>query len=208
MFPVESMQRAKRIDNQSPHEAALLAQTAVLVEILLMMPIRLKNLANLHLEQHLEWRGDRVFLIIPDHEVKNREPIEFEAQGPTGKLIKTYVDQFRPRLSNGSGYLFPGKMPGEPKNATHLSRQVTKRLFKSTGLRLTTHQFRHVAAKIWLDENPGSYEIVRRILHHRSIDTTTASYTGFESRSAFLQYDTLILEQRRRFLTVKSEHDV
>ena len=72
-----------------------------------------------------------------------------------------------------------------------------------SGLRLTAHQFRHVAAKIWLDENPGAYEVVRRVLRHRSIDTTTENYTGFETQAAGLQYDRLILEQRRRFLEIK-----
>ena len=69
-----------------------------------------------------------------------------------------------------------------------------------SGLSVTTHQFRHIAAKFWLDENPGSYEVVRRILHHRSIDTTTASYTGFETRAAALHYDQFILKQRSRYL--------
>lgn len=105
-------------------------------------------------------------------------------------------------LDNGSGYLFPGTVPDRRKNHTHLSRQITKALFADTGLRITPHQFRHVAAMIRLDNNKGSYEVVRRILHHRSIDTTTANYTGLETRSAALLYDAFILVQRHRFLGI------
>ena len=199
-FPVEAMKRAVRLLDESPGQAALLARLATVVEILLMMPIRLKNLAHLHLEQNFDWRGERLFIVIPSETVKNDEPIEFELLSSSANLVKLYLERFRPILTNGSGYLFPGKLPGRPTNPTHLSRWLSKRLFAELGLSVTTHQFRHIAAKFWLDENPGSYEVVRRILHHRSIDTTTASYTGFETRAAALHYDQFILKQRSRYL--------
>lgn len=207
MFPIDMMEQAIRMSNRSPVKAALLAQTALAVEILIMMPLRLNNLTNLHLDRHLEWRGNRLFIIIPAESVKNDEPIEFELPAPGVALQRTYLERFRPRLGNGSAYLFPGTLAERPKNPTHLSRQITKTLFKEIGIRMTPHQFRHVAAKVWLDDNPGSYEVVRRVLHHRSIDTTTANYTGFETRSATLQYDRFILDQRRRFLEFKDDDD-
>lgn len=208
MFPIETMEAAFRMSNRAPVKAALLAQTAIAVEILLMMPLRLKNLAGLHLNHHFDWRGDRLFVIIPAASVKNDEPIEFELPTPSVALMKTYLERYRSTVGNGSGYLFPGTLVDSPKNLTHLSRQITKTLFNATGIRMTPHQFRHVAAKIWLDDNPGSYEVVRRVLHHRSIDTTTANYTGFETRGAALQYDQFILGQRARFLAIKEDgHD-
>ncbi len=207
MFPIGLIQKAARLSNRSPIRAALLAQTAACVEILIMMPIRLKNLANLHLERNFDWRGDRVLIVIPGDDVKNSEPIEFELLGPSVELIETYLERFRRLLNNGSGYLLPGTLPEKPKNPTHLSRQISRQLFLATGLVVTPHQFRHVAAKIWLDDNPGSYEVIRRVLHHRRIDTTTANYTGFETRSAALHYDTFILRQRQRFLSAQGGKD-
>lgn len=207
MFPTNAMARAKRMSNRAPHKAALLAQSALAVEILTMMPIRLRNLAELHLEWNFDWRGDRLFIVIPPAAVKNHEPIEFQLLGPSVDLFRTYREQFLPHLDNGSGYLLPGSVANKHKNQTHLSRQITKALFDATGLRVTPHQFRHIAAKIWLDDNPGSYEVVRRVLHHRSIDTTTKSYTGFETRSAALQYDRFVLEQRRRFVGIEDDSD-
>lgn len=207
MFPMEAMDVAIRMSNRAPVDAARLAQTALAVEILIMMPLRLGNLAHLHLGRHLDWRGDRLFIVIPAESVKNDEPIEFELPAPSLALFQTYLERFRPTLGNGSGYLFPGTIPDKPKNPTHLSRQTTKALFKASGIRLTVHQFRHVVAKIWLDDNPGSYEVLRRVLHHRSINTTTANYTGFETRSAALQYDRFILSQRKRFREFKEDDD-
>jgi integrase len=161
MFPVEAMNKAIRMSNRAPEDAALLAQTAVAVEILVMMPLRLNNLANLHLDRHLEWRGERLFVIIPAESVKNDEPIEFELPADSIALLQTYRERFRPLLDNGTAYLFPGKLSGRPKNRTHLSRHITRTLKREIGIQITPHQFRHVAAKIWLDDNPGSYEVIR-----------------------------------------------
>jgi site-specific recombinase XerD len=64
-------------------------------------------------------------------------------------------------------------------------------------LRVNPHLFRHVTAKLYLDQNPGSYEVVRRVLGHRSIDTTTAFYTGLETSAAVRHFDETILHLRR-----------
>jgi integrase len=64
-------------------------------------------------------------------------------------------------------------------------------------LRVHPHLFRHIAAKLFLDGNPGSYEIIRRVLGHRSIDTTTGFYTGLETAAAVRHFDKTILNLRR-----------
>ena len=51
-------------------------------------------------------------------------------------------------------------------------------------MRITGHQFRHAAAAIFLKHRPGEYELVRRLLGHRSMATTTRFYTGLESLQA------------------------
>ena len=62
---------------------------------------------------------------------------------------------------------------------------------------------RHLGAKLFLDLKPGFYEVVRRVLGHRSIDTTTASYTGFETKAAARHFDEIILKRRRSALPTK-----
>jgi hypothetical protein len=57
---------------------------------------------------------------------------------------------------------------------------------------------RHAGGKIFLDARPGHYEVMRRVLGHRSIVTTTSStYTGAETRSAGLHFASVIAERRR-----------
>ena len=59
------------------------------------------------------------------------------------------------------------------------------------------HLFRHAMAKLFLDANPGAYEVVRRTLGHRSIDTTTTYYTGLETSAAVRHFDQTLLRIRR-----------
>lgn len=77
-----------------------------------------------------------------------------------------------------------------------LARRVARAISKRTGLTVNVHLFRALGAKIYLDQNPGGYEVVRRALGHKHLSTTTAAYTGMESLSAAKQFD-LTVNRRR-----------
>jgi site-specific recombinase XerC len=48
-----------------------------------------------------------------------------------------------------------------------------------------------------LEAHPGDYESPRRMLGHKSIDTTTNFYTGLETAAAARLYDESLLKRRR-----------
>jgi integrase len=75
------------------------------------------------------------------------------------------------------------------------SKQITERIQKAVGLRITVHQFRHAAAAIYLKHHPGDYETVRRVLGHRSLTTTVKFYCGLETIAASEQFGRLIRER-------------
>ena len=50
-----------------------------------------------------------------------------------------------------------------------------------------------------LDAQPGNYELVRRFLGHASVDTTSQSYIGLESKNAGKMFDEIIQARRRRY---------
>jgi integrase len=93
--------------------------------------------------------------------------------------------------------LFPGRKGG-PKAPHTLAGQISKTIHAYTGLQINPHLFRHSAAKLHLDANPGEYEVVRRFLAHRSINTTTTFYTGLETAPAVRHYDNTILTLRNK----------
>jgi integrase len=75
-----------------------------------------------------------------------------------------------------------------------LSEQPTKRLYKETGLRITVHQFRHAAGALILKHRPGEYELVRRLLGHRNVQTTINAYVGLENVQASEIFGKIVLE--------------
>lgn len=56
--------------------------------------------------------------------------------------------------------------------------------------------FRHVAAYFFLEDHPGHYEDVRRLLALKRIDTTLNNYAGLEMAAAVRRFDQTILDRR------------
>jgi hypothetical protein len=186
--------------NRNPRAGALQAQIAVAIEILIMAPIRLGNLCSLDLEENLvrpRRRGKELHIVLPAEQVKNREPLEYPLPLESVELIELYLKEFRPQLASPScTALFPGRW-GSPKGNNTLRGQIHQTIRSHTGLEMNPHSFRHVMAKIYLDAIPGGYEVVRRVLGHRSIDTTTAYYTGLETAAAVRHFDGVVLRRRK-----------
>ena len=103
---------------------------------------------------------------------------------------------FGPWLLRGANasWLFPGE-GGQPKHPLLFGKQITERIQKAIGLRITPHQFRHAAAAIYLKHHPGDYETVRRLLGHRNIQTTVRFYCGLETMQATEHFGKIIRHQ-------------
>lgn len=188
------VQLRREADNRKlkPRRAALLAQIAVAVHLLTVAPIRRQNLVTLDIDRHFVKHAHAWYLVIPRGEVKNSEPLEFELPPRTTELLQWYLDKHRPKLAPaGNRALFPGTAL-EHKNPIVLAQQVKRIVFERTGLTMNLHLFRHTMVKIYLDQVPGGYEVVRRLLGHKSIETTMKFYAGLETRSASRHFDGVI----------------
>jgi integrase len=202
------MRQEVEAKKRNPRSNAVLAQMAAAIALLQAAPIRLKNLTGLDVEENLIARGRKLYLVIREDETKNREPIDFELPAETVEILSWYVREHRPRLLRvPSGALFPGKA-GKAKSSGCLATQISRTVFRYTSLKFNTHLFRHAGGKIFLDARPGHYEVVRRVLGHRSIATTTSLYTGAETRSAGLHFASVIAERRRTLESQRSSSGV
>ncbi len=200
LLPQALMRNAKS-NSLSPKRRATLVEIALTIELLLMTALRIKNVARLNLEDHVQWsRSSKLgvcHLVVDGRDVKNGEDREFEVSGQTATLLKLYIDRYRPHLvSRSCPWLFARRDGTGPANPVVLARRVARVISKRTGLTVNVHLFRALGAKIYLDQNPGGYEVVRRALGHKHLSTTTAAYTGMESLSAAKQFD-LTVNRRR-----------
>jgi integrase len=178
------MEEARQDRYCAPMKAAVNAAIAVAIAILTIAPMRLGNLIRIQLGENLIKPGDidgPYWLVFPSQDVKNNVTLQFKLLPEVGEIIDEYINDFRPVLARGSNapWLFPGETGGVKTSRT-LSLQITDRVFKATGLRLTVHQFRHAAAAIFIKEFPGQYERARQFLGHTRIETTMRFYVALE----------------------------
>jgi site-specific recombinase XerD len=157
---------------------------------------RRKSLASkLHIRPQ---RGNiTTHIYISAAETKNNVEIHFELPGPCARMLEEFIQQFRPDLPGAakSSLLFSNR-DGRVKRSGTFWDMISSAGRTYLGVEINPHLFRHLAAKVYLDEHPGGYEVVRRALAHNSLDTTSKFYAGQETGRAIRHYDRAILKLR------------
>ncbi|MCR9178429.1 MAG: site-specific integrase [Alphaproteobacteria bacterium] len=184
--PLESKLRRKSTLNAVERVDGL---TAIAMAILQVCPLRRANLVD-----SLRIGGPDPSMSIP---TDPRQPIriripraetktgarDIAAELPIGvsRRIRIYVYKIRPQLMAALGsdadnpYLFPAGGQ-KVRSGTLVLKNISDRAWKRGGIKLDCHIFRHIAAKIVLDQDPSAISLVSQILGHASIKTTLSYY--------------------------------
>jgi hypothetical protein len=208
-LPFAMMEEARR-QRHAPTRAAVIAQLAVAIAILAVAPVRLANLTSIRLGSNLnkpDGPNSNYWLHYTPESTKNNVRLQFVFKEYLTQLIDEYIQDFWPTLLRGrkEDYLFPGLREGA-KGKISFSVQISKRIYKATGVKMTVHQFRHAAGAIILKKRPGEFELVRQILGHRSIATTMRCYVGLETIQASEIFTDMIVEEINLDFT-EADHD-
>lgn len=200
LLPRRPADRADRSERKSSR-VAVEVMHAVAIEILLVGPMRMNNLAAIDIERHFRWRGagngQTISLYIPAEETKNGVPIEADLPCDTTALIRLYLKSFRELVSREpENWLFPLATGGGHRGPSQLSGELKSTIWDATGLDVSGHFFRHLAGKLYLERQPGGHETVRQFLRHKKIETTTTFYTGLDNKRANQRYYDVVLSRR------------
>ena len=119
-LPQRLMVEARANRKTKPYRAAVTAQLAIAILILIRAPVRMQNLASICIGINLIRPGGvgaPYMLVFPDYDVKNGVPLEFAFDETTTALIDEYIYQHRPQLMRGFNHdwLFAGEGQG-PKS--------------------------------------------------------------------------------------------
>lgn len=191
---------AAAISNSEMKTAPLRAMYAAAITILLSCPMRIKNLASLDIDKHLQTHGQgaglRYSVRIADNEVKNHNHIEAQLNAKNSRLLHQYIMQWRHQLTPvASTALFPNRGAGVARQSSNLGQNLTDEIYRQTGIRMNPHLFRHFAAYLYLKERPGDFETVRRMLHHKKLETTMTFYAELSNKWAHEHYDDVVLKK-------------
>jgi integrase len=178
---------------------AVRAEVALACEILLQAPVRIQNLHAIDLDRHYKIYGSgakaRAVLEFTAAEVKNNVDLSYPLPLETAQMVAVFRERIRPLLAKpGNPYLFPGEHL-LPKQSQLLGIQIAALIFKSVGIRVTAHQFRHISALLYLQLHPGDYETVRLFLGHKKIETTIRFYAGMEGEAAVSLWDETLVDR-------------
>ena len=174
---------------------------ALAVELLLVAPIRLRNLANLDLERHLVRVGSGStssrHLWLPARGGQEPDRPGVSAAARDGAAARVLPGQGAPGAGQAHHrHLAVRRRQGRPPNQTALGTALTRLVAREVGVRISPHQFRHLAGYLYLRQHPGGHEGVRALLGHHSIATTTQAYAGMEGIAAARAYDAVVLGHR------------
>ena len=162
-------------------------QSALAIDILLVAPVRMKNLAALKFDDHIQWpegQGRPAVILFRPEETKNNVPLEFELPLVLSDRLHAYRNKIAPAVTSRRPDNLFLTWRGKPRTQAAIAVAIEKTVLKYAGVRLTPHQFRHLAAKLRLDESPGAYELVRELMGHKNMQTTTNFYAGIDTRRA------------------------
>jgi integrase len=175
-------------------------QSALAIDILLAAPVRMKNLAELKFDEHIQWpqeQGKPAVILIKSEETKNRIPLEFELPLVLSDRLHVYRNKIAPAVTGRRPENLFLTWRGKPRTQAAIAVAIEKTVLKYVGVRLTPHQFRHLAAKIRLDETPEAFGLVRDLMGHKNMHTTTNFYAGIDTRRAGRAHLELIAKIRR-----------
>lgn len=200
-LPVRIADQLSKVKEPTVRQAQQM-QMAVLLDLLLHVPMRIRNVSELDISKTIipplagsigNWR-----IAIDATDVKNGWAINAELGDELGNLIDRYVDEFRPVLSKMPSTALFISQSGLRKGPSVLSKQLAAFVRREIGVTIHAHLMRHLAAHLYLIANPGDYETVRRLLGHKHIETTVSFYEGLLTDDAFARYDALIAELRKK----------
>jgi integrase len=197
-LPFRLMAAARQMTASTP--AASSARDAVAIEILLSCSMRVGNLIELRLGETIRKFGEgpraRWAIDIPGEKVKNGQPLRYSLLPESARLLEEYLQNRHAHWCGpGSPWLFPAAQGGHV-DRRYLSESIATRAYRYVGVRITAHQFRHLAAELYLRTDPGGIAIVAQHLGHRDLNTTRHFYAREQSRIATERYHDVLIRKR------------
>jgi integrase len=193
-MPDALMDRADKL--RPSFRGAVAARRAAMLVLLTRAPMRLGNLLTLRFDEHLvrpDPKTKRISAIVIDaDETKNRQGLTYALSERTSAILQRWITEFRPLLTSaGNPYLFGGKGV-QPMTRAGIRDTVKAITFECLGVPINPHLFRHLAATVYLEACPGGFEDVRRLLGHKTLQTTTRAYTRIENEASVKRFDKIL----------------
>jgi integrase len=117
-------------------------------------------------------------------EMKNKMAAAYDIPRHVTKMLLEYRERIAPTIIGHRPVRLFVNVDGTPKSPKTVAWLIGSYALRYAGVVLTPHQFRHLSAKITLDEHPGGIDLVKQNLVHKNHKTTAGFYAGIDTRRA------------------------
>jgi len=164
---------------------AVLYRDGLLLCLEALIPLRVSNLALLSFGTTLRKEADCYWILIDGEDTKNGDPIEAELPAWLSAHIDRFVERYRPAFVRACGTtLLFTSAKHERLTEVGLAAAFKKRVAQSTGVAISIHRARHIAATTIAIADPANVSVASDLLSHRSEKITESYYimaTGIEA---------------------------
>jgi integrase len=181
------------------HRSFVDLQTALAIDLLIHVPLRMQNLSKLEFDRHLhfpEGRRKPALITFNRDETKTKIELNYELPAALSDRLLVYRNEIGPAVIGRRPDVIFLTKTGRKRSQAAIANAIHRAILRYLGLRMSPHQFRHSCAKIILDCSPGAYELVRQMLGHASHKTTTSFYAGIDTRRAGRAHAELVMKLR------------
>lgn len=175
---------------RKPCERALMYRDGLMLTLLVSRPLRLGNLAEIVIGQHLQKSGDRWRLFFNESETKQARRLEFHWPDDTVEALERYLAVHRAQLLTALvSHQQPARTLWVSQRGTAMSKaavafQLMDRTKEEFGTAINPHTFRRIANTTIATANPEDAEDTLHVLGHSSIATSERYYNRARMVSA------------------------
>jgi len=186
---------------RSAHDPRLNAmdyRDGLMIAFLARCPIRLENLAQMRVGQHLTREAGRWRVMFVPEEMKGKRALAFDFPEELSQALDTYLRTIHPMLCDGpeaGAPLWPSRHKKKRQMTAHgIYTRITQITSAHFGRPVTPHTFRDAAATFIAEMTPERARMAAAVLQHCSFETTLRHYIHGQQHLAAKRYHQAIAE--------------
>jgi integrase len=168
-----------------------LAQAALALEIMLMLPLTLAQIAHLQLGVSLiiDRSTPRTLVVLSHSGKEPHRELRYQLPSRSVELFRHYESVFG--IGKIDRFLFPSPCGGRRQTAA-FSEVISHQILRHIGAHITPRGLRFLGVTIYLIQHPGRYETVRQAMGHKTLTHTRRMFRFVRAVQSARDFDALI----------------
>ena len=197
-FGEHLMSTWRRRSTHDPRLNAMDYRDGLMIAFLARCPVRLENLTQMRVSQHLTREAGRWRVTFEPEEMKGKRALAFDFPIELSQALDTYLRTIHPMLYAGpqaDAPLWPSLHKKKRQMTAHgIYTRITQITSAYFGRPVSPHMFRDSAATFIAEMTPERALMAAAVLQHRSFETTHRHYIHGQQHLAGTRYHRAIAE--------------